>query len=91
MSKYEIKKSTRKNKKYDVLKDGKYLLSFGDSRYEHFKDSTPIKAYSNLNHNDTERRKNYLARHHKGVTNKTEALKQVDPESAKWWSTKYLW
>lgn len=29
----EIKPSTRKNKKIDVYKDGKYLLSIGDDRY----------------------------------------------------------
>jgi hypothetical protein len=31
--------STRKNKKYDVYNwDNKYLFSFGDNRYMHYKD-----------------------------------------------------
>lgn len=59
---YEIVVSKRKNKKYDVYKNGKYLLSFGDLRYEHFRDNTPIKAYSHLDHNDVKRRDNFRKR-----------------------------
>ena len=80
-----IKKSSRKHKKYDIyVKDEnkyKYLLSFGDSRYEQYKDSTPLKEYKNKNHSDEKRRANYYKRH--GFT--------VDKTSAKYFSNKYLW
>jgi len=78
---YEIKVSSRKNKKYDVYKKGFYLLSFGDSRYQQYKDKTPLKHYSHLDHKDKERKRLYYARH--GRT--------TDKNSAKYWSNKYLW
>lgn len=78
---YFIQKSTRKNKKYDIYKNNKYLLSFGDSRYEHYKDSTPLKAWSSLDHNDKERRRLYFARH--GHT--------TNRNTAKYFSNKFLW
>jgi hypothetical protein len=63
--------STRKNKKYDAYKDGKYLASFGDIRYQHFFDK--IGAYSYLNHYDEKRRQNYLKRHNKDLFNFNKA------------------
>lgn len=78
---YEFKKSTKLHKKYDVYKNGHYLVSFGDNRYEQYKDQTPLKLYSNKDHNDKERRRLYYLRHGK------EAKK----ESAKWFSHNYLW
>ena len=93
---YQFKVSTRKNKKYDVYKHNKYLVSFGDKRYEHYEDKTPIKYYSNLNHydtsgasqmhrgaslDDTKRRDNYYKRF--GNNPKFQ--------SAKYFSHKYLW
>lgn len=83
--KYMIVPPVRKNKKYSVLifKDNKWrhLLSFGDSRYQHYKDTTPLKLWSHLDHNDEERRKNYYARH--GYTD--------NMMTAKWFSNTYLW
>lgn len=38
MTKYKIEVSTRKNKKYDVFKDDKYLLSFGSSNHQQYED-----------------------------------------------------
>lgn len=62
-----IRKSTLKNKKYmaDVVYNDKSYKNqhFGDNRYEHYKDSTPIKLYSHLNHNDLERRRLFHSRH----------------------------
>lgn len=87
MQKYVIVPPRRKNKKYSVIKYNKdkkkyeYLLSFGDSSYQHFKDSTPLKLYSHLDHGDYLRRENYFRRF--GHTN--------NKESAKYWSNKYLW
>jgi hypothetical protein len=74
-----FKASRRKNKKYDVFKNGKYITSFGDKNYQQFKDK--IGLYSHLNHNDENRRRLYYARH------KLKAEK----ESAKWFSHRYLW
>ncbi len=78
---YEFKKSTRKNKKYDVYKNNVYLVSFGDNRYEHYKDQTPLKLYAHKDHNDKERRRLYYARHGK----------IAEKETAKWFSHKFLW
>ena len=50
-----IKKSTRKNKKYDLLDSNKkYLLSFGASLYSDY-----------TIHKDEARRQRYIARHQK--------------------------
>ena len=63
-----LKKSNHINKKYmvDTVKwNGKVYnnVHFGDKRYQQFKDSTPLKLYSNLDHNDTNRRRLYHLRH----------------------------
>jgi hypothetical protein len=82
---YIFKKSTRKHKKYDVYKiingEWRYLVSFGDNRYQQYKDKTPLKLYSSKDHNDKERRKRYYQRHGKNPVF----------ESAKYFSHKYLW
>lgn len=85
--KYIIVEPRRKYKKYSVLKYDptkkkyEYLLSFGDNRYYHYKDKTPLQLWTHLNHYDKKRRINYYKRH--GITN--------DKESAKYYSNKYLW
>jgi hypothetical protein len=80
-----IKKSKMKNKKYDIYVkvDNIYkkLLSFGQLPYEHFKDSTPLKLYTHLNHNDENRRRLYYLRH----------PRTTDKTSARYWSNRYLW
>lgn len=78
---YEIRKSTRPHKKYDVFYHGNYLLSFGDNRYQQYKDITPIKAYSSMDHLDKVRRTKYYLRHGPAE----------DMSSAKWWSHRFLW
>ena len=85
----EIKQSTQKNTKYMVLVNDKWI-HFGDSRYEQFRDSTPLKLYSYLDHKDKERRRNYLQRA-KGIKNKFGALTYLDKNSPNYWSIKYLW
>lgn len=75
-----IKKSTRKYKKY-MIKVGDKWIHFGDNRYEQYKDSTPLRLYSRLDHNDIRRRQLYYIRHGR-TSNKN---------SAKYWSNKYLW
>ncbi len=84
---FEIRVSTRKNKKYDVYKYDKktkkwsFHLSFGDNRYQQYKDSPGIGAYTHLDHLDPERRRRYYLRH--GRTN--------DKNSARWFSHRFLW
>ena len=76
---YTFRKSKRKNKKYDVFKNNKYLVSFGDSRYQQYFDK--IGVYTRLNHNDNKRRSNYYSRFGRNPKY----------ESAMWFSHKYLW
>lgn len=78
---YTIKVSTRKNKKYDVFKDDKYITSFGDKRYQHYKDL--IGYYKNLDHNDKKRRDNYRSRH------KNDNID--NPNYAGYWAYHFLW
>ena len=62
----EILPPTRKNKKYAarVIWEGKEkLINFGDVRYAQYKDTTPLKLYKHLDHNDWDRKQLYLARH----------------------------
>ena len=57
MVKYTLKKSTRQFKKYmAVFDDGRPSVHFGDNRYEQYRDSTPLKLYSHLDHNDNTRK-----------------------------------
>ena len=81
---YIFKKSTNKNKKYDVYIGDKKIASFGSIRkngepYEHFFDK--IGLYSYYNHQDTKRRDLYYKRHNKNYGKNT-------PD---WFSKKYLW
>ena len=86
MVQFIFSKSNRKNKKYKVIvkfksktkKDETY--HFGDDRYPQFRDSTPLKLYSNKDHGDTKRQKSYFARHGK-----------AKKYSAKYFSHRYLW
>ena len=81
---YTFKISKRKNKKYDVFKNGKYLVSFGGIK----SDGTPymqyydkIGKYSKYNHLDEDRKRRYYKRH--GA--------RFVYESAKYFSHAYLW
>lgn len=38
-------------------------VHFGDARYRQYKDTTPLKIWNYLDHNDWERKQRYLARH----------------------------
>ena len=79
--KITFEKSDRQFKKYKaILPDGK-TVHFGDKRYEQFKDSTPLKLYSNMDHHDAKRRELYYKRHGK----------DYPKYSAYYFSKKYLW
>ena len=66
-----------------VFLQGKKIKTtqFGDKRYGHFRDKTPLKLYSHKDTLDRKRKKAYYARH-----NKT-----YPKYSADWYSKKYLW
>lgn len=81
-----FEKSEIKNKKYDAIlrhESGKLKrISFGDTRYEHFRDSTGLGLYSNLDHGDRKRQINYLKRMKKSKDNLF---------SSSYFSSNYLW
>jgi hypothetical protein len=85
----KFEKSERKNKKYKVKYAGKYI-HFGDTRYEHFKDTTGLGLYSDLDHNDKKRKKNYCERT-KYITDKEGNYTKYNKNSANYYSRKYLW
>lgn len=71
------------NKKYKVKVDGR-TVQFGDRRYQHYKDVTPLKLWSSLDHLDKKRRDRYRKRHGaQGFQNKVG--------SPAWFSWHYLW
>ncbi len=73
-----------KKYKVELYENGNKIktLQFGDIRYQHFKDKTPLALYSHLNHNDKERRKRYKIRHEKD--------RHIKYTSG-WFADKYLW
>ena len=71
------------------------VIHFGDSRYQQYRDRTPLQLYKNLNHGTRKRMQNYYSRHSK-TRNRNKAIKQEIKKSngyytAKILSHKYLW
>ena len=58
----KFEKSKLKNKKYSVITPKGKKINFGDKRFQQFKDSTGLGLYSDLDHNDKKRKKNYCKR-----------------------------
>ena len=87
VGKYEYEKSTRKGKKLMVKVQDK-LIHFGDSSREHYRDKTGI--WSNKNHNDKKRRKNYLTRS-AGIKDGKGNLTKDNPLSPNYHSRRILW
>jgi len=87
IGRYNYEKSDRKGKKLMTIVGGK-KIHFGDSKMEQFKDKTGI--WSSKDHNDKERRKNYLSRA-KGIKNKQGELTYKDPKSANYHAVRILW
>jgi hypothetical protein len=86
----DIQISSMKNKKYDAFIVNKHTgqlikIGFGSRipLMQHYRDSTPLKYYSFLDHNDEDRKRKYVQR----FKNK------FDPNeySATYFSTVYLW
>lgn len=86
----EIKISTRQNKKYMTRTPKGKLVHFGAIGYGHFSDSTPMKYYTYLDHNDTKRRDLYHKRH-KAILLKNGNPAYLSEESPAYYSLKYLW
>jgi uncharacterized protein (DUF927 family) len=64
----KFRKSTRKNKKYDVIIENisnkkQISVSFGDNRYKNYHDKTGLNMYPNLIHGDKKKRRLYKLRH----------------------------
>ena len=79
---YTIYPSNKQFKKYDVYdKSEKFVVSFGDKRYEQFKDK--FGYYSSKNHYDAKRRESYRKRH------ANDKIK--NPKYAGYWAYNYLW
>jgi len=65
-------------------------IHFGDKRYQHFKDSTPLKYYSDMNHNDKNRQLRYFKRALK-IKDKDGNLTKDNKLSPNYYSLRYLW
>jgi hypothetical protein len=82
-----FRKSLTKNKKYDAILSNKITkkvkyISFGDTRFKQYRDSTGLGLYSKKDTNDKKRRDLYLKRHSGEDKNKY---------SSGYFSIKYLW
>ena len=67
-----FRKSTKLFKKYDAIlsnrKTGKLkYMSFGDNRFDNYRDMTGLDLYPDKIHNDKKRRLLYRLRHHHNV------------------------
>ena len=88
---YKPFKSPLKGKKYAVYvkrDDKKVLIHFGDSSMQHFKDK--LGEWSNLDHNDKARRKNFLTRT-AGIKNKKGEFTAFNKNYANYWARRILW
>jgi len=87
IGKYNYSKSTRSDKKLMTVVDNK-TIHFGDPSMEHYKDKTGI--WKSLDHNDEDRRANYLTRS-AGIKNGKGELTMNDPSSPNYHSRRILW
>jgi hypothetical protein len=85
---YLYQKSPRKNKKLMTYVNGK-TIHFGDSRYEHYYDSTNL-LNKNYNHSNEERRENYRKRA-SNIRDKSGNYTYLNPESPNYHSYFILW
>lgn len=65
IEKWEISPlSSKKYRVWILLDHGKLRkVDFGARGYAQYRDQTPLKAFSHLDHNDPERRRRYYLRH----------------------------
>ena len=89
----KLEKSSRKHSKYAITiqyKDQTRKVHYGDKRYQQFHDRTSLHLYDDLNHQDSKRRHNYLARSSK-ILNSSGDLTCNDPFSPNRYSIITLW
>ncbi len=70
-------------------------IHFGDSRYQQYRDRTPLKLYKKNNHGTRKRMQNYYSRH-SGTKNRNLAIKREKSKSKGYYNAKilsheYLW
>ena len=85
-----IRRSKKKNKKYEVTFLDGTKLDFGDTRYQHYKDRTKYKYYKKDDHLNLDRRKSYLARASQ-IKDKNGNLTRNNPKSPNFYSLRLLW
>lgn len=88
--KYHIKVSDRPEKKYVAIFSNGKRVYFGAAQYAQYKDKTPLKKYSHMDHLDKNRRAMYRARHEKILTKSGKPAYRV-LYSPSWFSYNYLW
>lgn len=81
-----------KKYKVKIYKKGQLIntVQFGDKRYQQFRDKTPLKLYSHLNHLDPKRRNSYRRRA-AGIVNKEHIPTYKIKYTPNWFSYNYLW
>ncbi len=87
VGRYNYEKSSRPEKKLMVVVGGK-TIHFGNRNMQHFKDKTGI--WKSKDHNDPERRKNYLNRS-AGIKDGKGRLTKDNPKSANYHARRVLW
>lgn len=65
-------------------------VTFGDRRFQHYRDRTPLRAWTSLDHGDMERRESYRHRH-RGILTKSGKPAHTVPFSPSWMSMRFLW
>jgi hypothetical protein len=96
----KFEKSKISGKKYTAYVQDKSTkkirkIHFGASDYEQYKDRTPLKLYSQKNHNNRKRMQNYFNRH-SGTKKRTTAIALEKKKSHGYYNAKilshvYLW
>jgi len=77
-------------KKYRVTVPRHGTVQFGDKRYQHYRDRTPLRLYAAQDHGDKARRASYRRRH-AGIRLK-DGSRAIDRRySAAWFSYHFLW
>lgn len=78
------------NKKYSVITPKGNYIEFGDKNKQHFKDKTPLQAYSYLNNYDNNKRLKYLNKI-LNIKDKNGVLKALNPEYPEYYNVNFLW
>ena len=82
-----FERSRTRGKKYDSIIEDKITkrqqrVPFGDVNFQQYRDTTGLKLYSRLDHNDPKRRAAYKARH------ENTRHKKFTPS---WYADRFLW